>query len=286
MATTTKKSGPAPVFVLLHAKNCGFCNTFIQAHWTTTQAELKKLRPDIRIMSVLNQDMSGKSYDHSKFPQGLELWGKFFPSFIMIPGPLWDAAMADKTLTLKPEDGVYGMNLMFRNKVLEAYRGYTFDSKGVVTWVSKILGNVTADSSTQNKDSAEVSDVIMAPNANSSTGLGSNSELIIKRGAASSGAAAGAPLSKPLVASTPKIYGSVPAAPRAVPHVAAPAKVTIPAKSTPTTHAPYTSKPSTKPSPLPSTVATASSSASAPKVEKVGSNICTIKLVPRPPNRY
>jgi hypothetical protein len=142
-AAVAPTSSSSPVFVFIHANGCGFCSNFAVNHWKQTQKELVASQPDLRIQSVTWTTMSDRSsYDQTRFPAGLVFWAEAFPTFLIIPGELWDRAQSDGAVTLFPSDGVDAMNMtvMGGKPVSKRSGGYSFDTTGVMKWSTIILG--------------------------------------------------------------------------------------------------------------------------------------------------
>lgn len=132
-------NGSPPIFLFLQSAQCSHCQIFFKQHWNKVNKAITQLRPDIRIESIHYRTLDYNSYDQTKYPKGLEFWGIFFPTFVVIPGDLWDKAMKDNKVTLTIDDGAEGMNLVYRDEKLTTVRGYSYDDKGVIAWLTKIL---------------------------------------------------------------------------------------------------------------------------------------------------
>lgn len=136
----TNNGTQGPVFLYLYSKQCKYCQIFYKDHWKKLKKSLKEVRSDIEIIRVNYKTMKEDSYDQDKYPKGLEFWGKFFPSFILVPRNLWDRAIHDSEVTMTIEDGALGMNMAVRyDGMLVPVRGYKYDDKGVCAWASTVL---------------------------------------------------------------------------------------------------------------------------------------------------
>lgn len=163
-------SSSSPVFLFLKSKQCTHCYAFQKAYWDILHKGLLELRPDIRIENVIYNTFDPDSYDQSKYPQGLVFWGKVYPSFILVPGDVWDKCVKDRTATMNTDDGAEGMNLAYRNNQLLTSRGYNYDDKGVLKWVAKTLEKPSFNvASTKNSKDTAAPVVVVAPTANLTT---------------------------------------------------------------------------------------------------------------------
>lgn len=107
-----------PVVVLYKSNVCRHCTTLSNI-WDTPPnkdedsvvSALKKVNPKIRTVIVTSKDNSGK-FDENTAPKDLLRYAKWFPMILLVPGRVWDAAMAQ--LGPKNEvpvvDGVQIMN--------------------------------------------------------------------------------------------------------------------------------------------------------------------------------
>ena len=117
----------APVFMLVRSNQCSHCHVFVSKHWNNVKKALSETRPDIRIEDVMFKSFDSQSYDRKKYPAGVAWWGKFFPTFALIPGELWDRALKDPKVTMTIADGAEGMNMTLRDGELSPVRGYAYD---------------------------------------------------------------------------------------------------------------------------------------------------------------
>lgn len=83
--------------------------------------------------------MSEHGYSLEKYPQGLGYWAKFWPTFMLVPGDVWERVTIDNSATMNMDDGVLAMNMTTHNGILTVNRGYNYDKTGVVTWASTVL---------------------------------------------------------------------------------------------------------------------------------------------------
>lgn len=89
-----------PVVVLYKSSACRHC-TALSNIWDkppskdqdSVMTALKKVYPNLRFYVVTAKDNTGK-FDENTAPKDLIRYAKWFPNILLIPGQLWDAAMA------------------------------------------------------------------------------------------------------------------------------------------------------------------------------------------------
>lgn len=275
MATTGASSGP--VFVFIHSSICTYCHSFIANHLTQVKKDLVELHPDIRIESVLFKSFEPTSYDQNKYPKGLEFWGKFYPSFVLVPGDIWDRASKDKGVTMTIADGVEGMNLVFKNGELTATRGYNYDKTGVMAWATTVLAksnfkaaNISKKVNHTDKPVAVASSAVSVPipmTTPNPTPSSIITDVIVEYQGDNSNA-----VSRPVSSLEKSSYST---------------NYKLPTNYKPPTT--YTKSIVAVPAPTTTTVKGASYgthiNGSKPTSEDVGINVCSIRLISRPANR-
>ena len=93
-------TNPEPVVVLYKSKTCGHCKT-LENKWgkdtdtdnSTVMGAMKKVYPKIRTFVVSADDSRG-AFDENSVPSDLSRWAKWFPMTLLVPGRIWDNAMA------------------------------------------------------------------------------------------------------------------------------------------------------------------------------------------------
>lgn len=122
-----------PVIVFYKSKNCGFC-TDVSNIWDNSSsnselsitASLRKVNPNVRFFIVNAIDRTG-NFDENLAPKDLIRYAKIrFPQIILIPGPLWDTAMANlgPNNNIKLIENVKVMNFKIVNEKLEYEEKY------------------------------------------------------------------------------------------------------------------------------------------------------------------
>lgn len=99
-------TNPEPVVVFYKSKTCGHCKR-LEAKWgketdtdnSTVLGAMKKVYPKIRTFVVSSNDSRG-AFDENVVPSDLRRWGKWYPMILLVPGRVWDNAMA----TLGPKN--------------------------------------------------------------------------------------------------------------------------------------------------------------------------------------
>lgn len=89
-----------PVVVLYKSKTCGHCKS-LEAKWgketdtdnSTVMGAMKKVYPKIRTFVLSTTDGRG-AFDENIAPSDLSRWGKWYPMILLVPGRIWDNAMA------------------------------------------------------------------------------------------------------------------------------------------------------------------------------------------------
>ena len=111
-------SNPEPTLVFYKSMSCHHCDKLSKI-WETPPkpgedsvvSALKKVYPNLRFATVTAKDNTGK-FDENLAPKDLIRYGRWFPSILLVPGRLWDAAMAKlgPKNDVKLIDGVQVMN--------------------------------------------------------------------------------------------------------------------------------------------------------------------------------
>jgi hypothetical protein len=105
-----------PVVVLYKSKACGSCANLSKI-WDDIVIEMKNIKPTIRFFTVESPDAFG-FFDFSKAPKDLHRYKNSFPAILLVPGPLWNAAMTNLGVNnnVQITDGV------------QLFNGYLLDS--------------------------------------------------------------------------------------------------------------------------------------------------------------
>jgi hypothetical protein len=82
----------SPVLVLIKSTQCGACQNLAR-YWPSIVARLKSDYPTLRFVTYELDNMRGM-FDESKVPAGLSKFMSWFPMILLVPGALWDSAIA------------------------------------------------------------------------------------------------------------------------------------------------------------------------------------------------
>lgn len=136
----TITAGPpgSAVMVFLMTENCAHCAQLTRGNAYAPQCELDRmvmemsLNYPIRVCVVTKPTMGGK-FD-PKYPHDLNFYSKWFPSIILVPGSVFDAAMADPTAPMR--EGVQIYNGQWKGQTYEYVPKYTgrISLKNVEKW--------------------------------------------------------------------------------------------------------------------------------------------------------
>ena len=121
-----------PTIVLYKSLTCGHCDDLSKI-WDTpppggnisVMDALKRINPKIRFSVVTAKDQDGR-FDEKLYPSDLIRYGGRFPTILLIPGNLWDAAMAKlgPKNDVKLINGVQIMNAKWENNILRRHNKY------------------------------------------------------------------------------------------------------------------------------------------------------------------
>jgi hypothetical protein len=81
------------VLLLVKAKGCPGCSS-MEKIWPEYEKVIKNKFPALRIQLVQYMGTNGV-FDYTKYPYGMNGMIKSYPSFFLVPGPLWDSAMSE-----------------------------------------------------------------------------------------------------------------------------------------------------------------------------------------------
>lgn len=139
-----------PVIVLYKSATCPHCNTLTRI-WDTppdkdsdsVTGALRKVYPKLRFYVVTAKSNDGK-FDENIAPKDLIRYGKWFPMILLIPGRLWDEAMAKLGPKNNVEliNGVQTMNAKWVGSKLEYVNKYDIKKPSDFTlWIKDALEN-------------------------------------------------------------------------------------------------------------------------------------------------
>jgi DNA-directed RNA polymerase subunit F len=101
-----------PVFLFIKSETCGHCRNFSEGQWGDVQKLLAKNYPTLRVHTITFADQSPRGLDTSVYPKDLLYYANWFPTFLLVPGPVWDHAMGNlgSDSTAQMRDGVQVFN--------------------------------------------------------------------------------------------------------------------------------------------------------------------------------
>lgn len=121
-----------PTVVLYKSLTCGHCDELTKI-WDvpplggtiSVMDALKRINPKIRFSVVTAKDQDGK-FDEKLYPSDLIRYSGRFPTILLIPGSLWDAAMSKlgPKNDVKLINGVQIMNAKWENNFLKRFVKY------------------------------------------------------------------------------------------------------------------------------------------------------------------
>jgi hypothetical protein len=113
-----------PVVVLYKSSACGHCRNLTNI-WDDVTAALKSVNPKLRFYVLTSNDNTGK-FDENAAPKSLIKYGKWFPMILLVPGKVWDAAMANlgPKNPIEIKEGVQIMNGVWDKNDLKYAQNY------------------------------------------------------------------------------------------------------------------------------------------------------------------
>jgi len=172
-----------PILVLYKSNMCRHCAA-VSDIWNTAPnggesivSAVKKVYPKLRFYTLTAKDNTGK-FDENIAPKDLIRYGKWYPMILLIPGPIWDAAMSK----LGPKNdveilnGVQIMNGKMSGKNLEYTQKYDIRKPSeFAKWIREALANeefIHAQEGSNTASTSSVSDTtnhkIVVPTKNPS----------------------------------------------------------------------------------------------------------------------
>lgn len=139
-----------PVIVLYKSATCGACIRLSQI-WDRIVNAIKRQHPNIRFFTVNSPDLSGK-FDFNTAPKDIYRFHEWFPIIFLVPGNVWNAAMASLGPNNPIEfiDGIQIFNGVMKKEVfkrgamqrnipdfVKTYNDY--DIEHYITWVNTSL---------------------------------------------------------------------------------------------------------------------------------------------------
>lgn len=105
-----------PIVVLYKSNVCQHCQNLTKI-WDNVMTSLKSVYPKLRFYVVTAKDNTGK-FDENTIPKDLLRYAKWYPMILLVPGKVWDAAMASlgPRNPVQIKDGVQIMNARWDDK--------------------------------------------------------------------------------------------------------------------------------------------------------------------------
>jgi len=135
-------SPPEPVVVLYKSSACRHCQNLTNI-WDSVTLALKKVYPKLRFHVLSAKDNTGK-FDENTAPKDLIRYGKWFPMILLVPGKIWDVAMANlgPKNPFEIKDGVQMLNASWDNGELKFVQKYDLRKvEDLVRWLQDSLEN-------------------------------------------------------------------------------------------------------------------------------------------------
>lgn len=130
-----------PVVVLIKSKHCSHCLR-LEAIWDKVMVAIKQVYPKMRFASFMLTDPS--VFDETVLPSGLKAYRRWFPMTLLVPGMIWDQAMANirPNSNVEIKDGVQIFNGIMSDGVLNMNMVYDGRSpSGYVSWIRDVIKN-------------------------------------------------------------------------------------------------------------------------------------------------
>lgn len=84
---------PEPVIVFYKTDQCPYCVN-LEKIWNTVMTEMLKVYPKLRFFILPARNYQG-GFDENTVPKDLIRFARWWPQIILIPGPVWEAAMVN-----------------------------------------------------------------------------------------------------------------------------------------------------------------------------------------------
>lgn len=135
---------PEPTLVLYKSSMCKFCQHLTNI-WDSVKIALTGVYPKLRFYEVTAKDNSGR-FDENTVPKDLIRYGRWYPMILLVPGKIWDAAMANIGLGSKNpveiRDGVQVMNSKLVGGTFEYDQKYDIRNPSeFARWLRESLNN-------------------------------------------------------------------------------------------------------------------------------------------------
>ena len=131
-----------PVVVLYKSSVCAHCRNLTNI-WDDVTTALKSVHPKLRFYVLTSNDNTGK-FDENVAPKSLIRYAKWFPMILLVPGKVWDAAMANlgPKNPIEIKEGVQIMNAIWDKEDLKYIQKYDIRKPAEFSkWLKDSLDN-------------------------------------------------------------------------------------------------------------------------------------------------
>jgi len=131
-----------PVLVLYKSSSCVHCRNLTNI-WDDVTASLKSVYPKLRFYVLTSNSPNGK-FDENTNPKSLIRYGKWFPMILLVPGKVWDLAMANlgPKNPIEIKDGVQIMNATWDKEEIKYVQKYDIRKPAeFAKWLEEAMGN-------------------------------------------------------------------------------------------------------------------------------------------------
>ena len=128
-----------PIVVLFKAKGCKYCDV-LMSYWDKVVLAIKQVYPKMRFTVLTVNSMS--DFDPNTIPNGMRMYRRWFPMTLLVPGHIWDRAMADvgPSSTVEIVDGVQVFNGEIVGKTVNQNIRYDArNQSGYASWIQEAL---------------------------------------------------------------------------------------------------------------------------------------------------
>jgi hypothetical protein len=135
---------PEPTLVLYKSSMCKHCQNLTNI-WDSVKIALTGVYPKLRFYEVTAKDNSGR-FDENTVPKDLIRYSRWYPMIILVPGKIWDAAMANIGLGSRNpseiRDGVQVMNAKWISDKIEYEQKYDIRNPSeFARWLRDAMNN-------------------------------------------------------------------------------------------------------------------------------------------------
>lgn len=131
-----------PVLVFYKSNQCRHCRDLTNI-WEKVTSAMKTVYPKLRFFVLVAKDNSG-NFDENTIPKDLIRYGKWFPMVLLVPGKIWDAAMANlgPKNPMEIKNGVQMINAVWDNGDIKYDQKYDIKKpEEFARWLKDALEN-------------------------------------------------------------------------------------------------------------------------------------------------